>query len=129
MKLYAARLWSHQLFRFLVVGAMNTLFGYSLYVFALLVGLSYQTAVVCSTVLGAIFNFFTTGRIVFGNGALRRIFGFLMVYGVVLLVNLALLVLLVRSGANKVLAQALLLPCIVALSFVLNKYLVFRKSA
>ena len=122
------RFWSHQFFRFLVVGAGNTVFGYSVYVICLWIGIVYQAAAVVSTVLGVLFNFFTTGGIVFRNAALGKILGFIAVYGVTLIINLILLTALVTAGMSKVLAQALVLPLIVVLSFLLNKFLVFREK-
>jgi putative flippase GtrA len=120
-------LWSNQFLRFLIVGAGNTIIGYLLYLIGLWIGLPYQMALICSTILGATFNFFTTGRIVFENDSLKRIIGFLTVYGIILAINLALLTMLVGWGMMKAYAQMVLLPLIVVLSFVLNKYLVFGK--
>lgn len=120
-------LWSHQLLRFFIVGMVNTLVGYALYLTGLWVGIPYQAALTGATVLGAIFNFFTTGRLVFASRALNKIFGFLTVYGITLVVNLALLTWLVEVGVTKAYAQAVLLPLVVFLSFLLNKYLVFGR--
>jgi putative flippase GtrA len=121
------RLWSRQFLRFLVVGVGNTVFGYVVYLIGLGIGVPYQVALIAATVLGAIFNFFTTGRIVFESRALNKIFGFLAVYGITLAVNLVLLIGLVHAGMAKAYAQAALLPVIVTLSFLLNKHLVFGK--
>lgn len=120
-------LWSHQLLRFLVVGMANTLVGYALYLIGLWLGVPYQAALTGATILGAIFNFFTTGRLVFESRALNRISGFLAVYGITFAVNLALLTWLVQAGVAKAYAQAVLLPLIVLLSFFLNKHLVFGR--
>lgn len=124
---WCRHLWSHQFLRFLIVGALNTVVGYLLYLIGLWVGLPYQAALICSTTLGATFNFFTTGRIVFENMVLGKIIAFLVVYGVTLAVNLVLLILLIRSGIGKAYAQAALLPLVVIVSFLLNKYLVFGR--
>jgi len=120
-------LWSHQFLRFLVVGAGNTIVGYLLYLLGLWIGLPYQAALACSTILGVTFNFFTTGRIVFENNALGKMVGFFAVYGITFVINLVLLTLLVRSEMSKVLAQAVLLPLVVMVSFLLNKHLVFGR--
>jgi putative flippase GtrA len=119
------RLWSNQFFRFLAVGAGNTAFGYGVYLICLIIGISYQVAAVIATVLGIVFNFFTTGTIVFRNAALGKIFGFFAVYGVTLAVNLVLLTMLVEAGVSKAFGQALVLPVVVIMSFLLNKFLVF----
>ena len=118
---------SHQLLRFLVVGMANTIVGYALYLIGLWIGAPYEEALTGATVLGAIFNFFTTGRFVFESRALNRIFGFLAVYGIMLAINLALLTWLVRTGVEKAYAQAFLLPLVVLLSYFLNKRLVFGR--
>lgn len=126
IKIWTRRWWANQFFRFLVVGVGNTAFGYGAYLVCLWIGIPYLAAAVISTVLGVVFNFFTTGTIVFRNAAFGRIFGFFAVYGVALAVNLVLLTGLVNAGVSKALAQALVLPVIVLLSFLLNKFLVFR---
>lgn len=125
--IWGKRLWSRQFLRFLIVGAGNTVFGYLLYLIGLWIGLSYQAALAGATIFGAIFNFFTTGRIVFESSALAKIIGFLGVYGVTFVVNLSLLTWLVGAGMAKAYAQAALLPVIVTLSFLLNKHLVFGR--
>lgn len=127
LKVWYGRLWSNQFLRFLVVGVLNTIVGYLLYIIGLWIGLSYQIALICSTILGVTFNFFTTGRIVFQNTTLGKMIGFFAVYGIMLVVNLILLTLLVRSGMSKALGQAVLLPLVVTISFLLNKYLVFGR--
>ncbi len=127
LTLHPRRLWKLRPFRFLLVGAANTLFGYLLYLIGLWIGLPYQAALAVATVLGAIFNFFTTGRIVFENRALRKIFAFLAIYAVIYIANLALLTWAVHAGIAKTLAQGLVLPFVVVLSYILNKYLVFGR--
>ncbi|MHB8885626.1 MAG: GtrA family protein [Methylovirgula sp.] len=127
ISIWSKHIWSYQFLRFLIVGAANTLVGYVLYLIGLWIGIPYQAALSCATVLGAIFNFFTTGRLVFESRALNRIFGFLAVYGITFAVNLALLTWLVQAGMAKAYAQAILLPIVVLLSFLLNKHLVFGR--
>ena len=123
------KLWARPFVRFLVVGAGNTVFGYSLYLVGLLLGGSYTIALAIATILGAVFNFFTTGRVVFRSNALNKIYWFIGVYATIFAVNLALLTWLVGRGVDKAYAQALLLPVVVILSYLLNKHIIFwRKS-
>ena len=56
----------HKFARFLLVGVLNTLFGYFLYGTLILIGLDYKYAVLLATILGDLFNFQTTGRLVLG---------------------------------------------------------------
>jgi putative flippase GtrA len=120
------RFWSNQVLRFLVGGFGNTVFGYALYIAGLALNVPYQLDLVCAAVINVIFNFFTTGYIVFGNRSSAKIIGFVAVYSVTLLINLVGLTWLVTSGISKAFGQAVLLPLIVGLSFLANKFLVFR---
>jgi putative flippase GtrA len=56
----------HKFARFLLVGALNTLFGYFLYGSLILIGINYKLAALLATIQGVLFNFQTTGRLVFG---------------------------------------------------------------
>ena len=56
----------HKFARFLLVGVLNTIFGYFLYGTLILIGLDYKYAVLLATILGDLFNFQTTGRLVLG---------------------------------------------------------------
>ena len=56
----------HKFAKFLLVGVLNTLFGYFLYGSLILIGLNYKYAVLLATIIGVLFNFQTTGRLVFG---------------------------------------------------------------
>jgi putative flippase GtrA len=53
--------------RFLAVGVLNTAFGYALFALLVWAGVWYPAA--ASTIGGMIFNFNTTGRLVFGRPA------------------------------------------------------------
>lgn len=81
-----------RLLRFFIVGGVNTVFGYSAYAAFLFVGFHYAAAALLGTVVGVIFNFFTTGRFVFERvmhgGLLVR---FVAVYAIVYAVNVAAL--------------------------------------
>ncbi|MFN6273722.1 MAG: GtrA family protein [Microcystis sp.] len=56
----------HKLVRFLLVGILNTLFGYFLYGSLILIGINYKLAALLATIIGVLFNFQTTRRLVFG---------------------------------------------------------------
>jgi len=77
----------HKFARFLLVGVLNTLFGYFLYGTLILIGLDYKLAVLLATILGVLFNFQTTGKLVFGSKNNKLIFRFVLVYVVTFLLN------------------------------------------
>ena len=53
--------------RFLIVGTINTLFGYGVFAALITAGLESALALALATIAGVIFNYFTTGKLVFAN--------------------------------------------------------------
>jgi len=124
---FLRRFWEIRLFRFFVIGAVNTLFSYLIYAGAILIGMHYTLATLISTVLGIIFNFFTTGKVVFRSLEGRRFFLFMLVYAVTYVVNILLLRLLVDViHINKLIAGALVTLPVALLSYYLNARWTFR---
>lgn len=127
---FIKQIWSIRLVRFLVIGAVNTAFSYVIYALLVLIGLHYSLATLISTILGIIFNFFTTGRIVFRNMDNRRIIRFILVYILTYLVNVLFLKGLVDGlSMDKLLAGALVTLPVALLSYYLNSIWTFRDSA
>jgi putative flippase GtrA len=138
--------------RFLLVGLLNTGFGYSLYAVLLVLGLSLEWSLLLATVIGVIFNFFTNARLVFGDGRASRFPRFVVAYLVVWLIMapvvravaerhpwvtlVAHLPILGRFESlaaprllDELLAGLLALPLSVTLTYVLLSRLVFRTGA
>jgi len=116
----------HRVARFLVVGVGNTIFSYAVYAAGVLIGLNSALALLVAMVVGVIFNFFTTGRIVFQSRNHRLLPRFIGVYVVIYGINVALLRLLQGVGLDPLLAQALCLPITVTLSFLAMRFWVFN---
>lgn len=137
--------------RFLFVGVLNTMFGYGLFVLFIWFGMHYSIALFCANFLGILFNYKTTGYIVFETRSNRLLLHFFLVYGIVYLFNLCELYLLDASNLyetildwdfmkflddlplNKekigdVIGQAITLLPNAILSFLLNKIFVFKKK-
>lgn len=123
------RLWRLRFARFLVVGVFNTIFGYGVFFVLLQAGNSPTGALALATIIGVIFNFFTTGGVVFANVEASRLWRFAAVYGLVFIFNATLLEAAVRLGVPAASAQALLLAPCVALSYFLNRAFVFNVAA
>lgn len=115
-----------QLLRFVAVGALNTAVGYLIYAVLVWVGFNYAVAAAAGTVLGVLFNFKSTGRLVFGSNDNRLLRRFICVYLLVYLVNVVGLTVFTRFGFSAYMAGLLMLPPAACLSFVLNKRYVFR---
>lgn len=115
----------HPFVRFLAVGALNTLFGYGCFVLLLFVGLHYTLALLLGTMLGVLFNFKTTGTLVFGSRDNRLLARFVGTYAVIYACNVVAIGLLLRTGLSAQAAGAVLLLPMAALAFVLNRKFVF----
>ena len=89
-------------------------------------GLPYSLALLLATILGVLFNFKTTGVIVFKNKNNLLVFRFFAVYGITYLGNLGGLALLVYFGVDVYIGQAVLLIPSGLFAFMLNKLFVFR---
>lgn len=113
--------------RFVLVGGINTLFGYGLFSLLIYLSFHYTLAVALSTIMGVLFNFFTTGRLVFKNFDANKIFRFIFIYIVLYLINIGSLFILESFGYLNMYVNALVLIIPLSiLSFILNKYYVFR---
>lgn len=111
--------------KFLLVGGVNTAFGYSVFVFSLWLGMHYAVAAAVATVLGVLFNFKSTGRLVFQNKGNHLLPKFISVYVVVYVVNVLGLAVLLRFGITEWLGGLILILPSAMLSYVLNSRYVF----
>jgi len=117
-----------QIVKFIGIGIINTLFGYSLYALFIYIGFDYKYAVFFSTVLGILFNFKTIGRFVFESHDNLLILKFFGVYVVIYIVNISLIKGFLLLGTSYYLAGFVaLFPCAI-LSFILNKKFVFTQT-
>ena len=113
---------------FLVVGLLNTAVGYAIYLGGIEVHAPPAVALGIATVLGACFNYASTGFLVFANRTLGRLPHFIAAYALTYLVNAGALEGLLAVGVGPALAQLALLPFVAVLSFVLFRQYVFSKS-
>lgn len=74
--------------RFIFVGGLNTAFGLGLYLLLIWIGLSYIWATLIAHIAGILFNFVTTGTLVFENSDKRLIFKFFLNYGLTYFINI-----------------------------------------
>lgn len=114
--------------RFVCVGALNTAFGYGIYLAGLWLGLVPVVALAVATMVGALFNYFSIGRLVFGFGGMEKLPVFAVVYLVAYLFNAALLQALIMAHVTPWLGQILVLPLVVAVNYGLMRLWVFRSS-
>ena len=115
-----------QLLAFLLVGALNTLFGYSLYGAFIFIGMDYWLAVLISTILGVLFNFKTTGQFVFNNTDNSFFIKYAMVYAFVYLFNIVVIKSMQLFTNNLYYAGIVAMIPAAIIAFILTKLFVFK---
>jgi len=117
-----------QFIKFLFVGFINTLFGYTMYAIFVTIQPSQFAALLMQYILGVFWNFKTTGALVFRNKDNSLIFKFFCAYIFTFAVNFVCLKALGAMGFGKYISQALLVLPVAILSFAIFKYFVFKKE-
>lgn len=115
--------------RFLLVGLLNTFFGYTIFAVFIFLGFHYIIATLISTVLGILFNFKTIGTLVFRNSKGHLIVRFIVVYAFIYCLNIAFLKILSLLSFNMYIAGLVLLLPMAVTAYVLNDHFVYRERA
>jgi len=116
-----------QIFNFILVGIINTIFGYTVYALCISLGFNYIISTLIATIIGILFNFKTIGKYVFESTNNRLIFKFFSVYVAVFFLNILIIKISKSYGYNDYISGAIALLPSASLSFVLNKYYVFKR--
>ena len=112
--------------KFVLVGILNTAFGYLVFALLLFLGLHYTLAVILSTIAGVLFNFKTTGTLVFKNHNNKLIFKFVAVYTITTTLGIIILRMAELAHINLYLAGLVSTGICAIISFLLNKNWVFK---
>ena len=115
-------------YKYLLIGGVNTVFGYCVFAFLLFFGIHYSLAVLVATILGILFNFQTYGRFVFKNHSWNLLGRFVFVYTIIYLANITLLLAFDLLVSNLYISGAMATPVIAYLGYILNKRYVWIKS-
>ena len=115
-------------YKYLLIGGVNTVFGYCVFAFLLFFGIHYSLAVLVATILGILFNFQTYGRFVFKNHSWNLLGSFVFVYTTIYLVNITLLLIFDLFVSNLYISGVMTTPIIAYLGYILNKRYVWIKS-
>lgn len=114
--------------KFVLVGIINTMFGYGLFAFLLYCNIHYALASVLATIISVLFNFKTTGTLVFKNHDNRLIFKFISVYCFTTILSIIGLKIAKIFGVNLYFAGLILTGIMAIITFILQKKYVFRKE-
>lgn len=117
-----------QIVRFVCVGIANTLFSYGIYAGLIYLGLGYASANLVALILGILLSYKTQGMLVFRTSTNRRLIRFVMAWGVIYLLNIFLIARFIALGLNPYISGALALPFVTLLSYLSQRFFVFRAS-
>lgn len=118
-----------EVLKFLISGAINAAFGYSVFALIFILTGAHRFAVVFATVIGIVFNYITTGRFVFERADWRAFPRFAFIYALLCVVNIGLLDMGRMMNVSPLFGQLLALCIIVPTTFVLLRSFVFRRHA
>lgn len=129
IRFLASKTKANHLIRFVLVGVLNTSFSYLIYAGLLFIGLGFQLANLIALVIGIFFSFKTQGHFVFDNPDNRLLGRFVLSWAVIYVCTITVIGQIIAFGFDPYAAGALSLPFSVALSYLTQKYFVFRQSA
>ena len=115
-------------YKYLIVGGVNTVFGYSVFAILIFFGFHYSLAVLIATILGVLFNFQSYGRLVFKNYSWDFLPRYVTVYIIIYFVNLILLLIFDLLVSNLYISGLMVIPFIAYLGYFLNKRYVWKTS-
>lgn len=118
----------HRWLRFLLVGGMNTAFGYGIYALLLFAGLNYALANLLALWLGLVFSFRTHSGLVFRQRQWRRFFRYLLSWCAIYLLNIGIIALLLQRGISAYVAGIITIAPAAVLSYLAQRHFVFRPS-
>lgn len=115
-----------RLVRFLLVGLLNTAVGYGLFALFTWSGFNYPIAIALATAGGVLFNFQSIGRLVFDGAHWSKLGRFIAAYAVIYAANVGGIKLLLGTGINVYLANAVLIVPLALFSYFLQRTFVFK---
>ena len=115
-----------QFVKFLFVGFINSLFGYGCFSLFLYMGLHYSLALLLATMCGVIFNFKSTGILVFSSHNNRLIFRFVGSYTLIYFINVAGIKAFSYIGVTPYIGAAILILPMAVIAYMFNKRFVFN---
>lgn len=107
---------------------MNALLGYAIYALFTLLGIGPTVALILTYIVAVPINYLTTGKLVFNVRNLAVLTRFITSYVIVYFANLLMLTILISNDFSQLSAQAVAVPFMAILSFLIFKYAVFKKN-
>jgi putative flippase GtrA len=112
--------------KFVLVGILNAAFGSGVYALLIFAGSPIWCALLVGNAAGVIFNFFTTGRMVFSGAPLAKLPRFVVAYLACYIINYAAIRVLVSLGFSPIKSQLCMVVPVALLSFYTMSRYVFN---
>jgi putative flippase GtrA len=116
---------NNEFVRFIGIGIINTLFAYMLFILFITLEMHYIFAVLFSTIIGVLFSFTTFGNLVFKKNK-KSFFRFILLYIFLYFINISIIGYIKTFYINNYIAGAISSTFCAFLSFLINKYYVFK---
>ena len=119
------------IYKFIFAGILNTIFGYIIFSLIFYLLNQKELSLTLSFIISIFFNYFTIGSYVFNNNhTSKKLVSFIAVYLFIYLLNLLhLLITVDLLLLNVYLSQFITLFYLPAISYIINKNYVFKKSS
>lgn len=114
--------------RFIVVGFLNTIFGYSVFLTLLLAGYAGPVALLVATGAGFVWNYFSYSKGLQGALSFVSVFRYILTFIIIYVTNVSAFNLLRTVIRHDWLAQMICLPLVALLTAVLFRLWVFPVS-
>ncbi len=128
MLIFLKTFWQQPFFRFLFVGGLNTLFGYLVLALLLFLKVNLPLAIFFGMVIGIIFNFFTTGKVVFQSFTRWQFIKFIFIYLMIYLTNVTMIKIVQHHQFNYYFSIVLVMIPMSFITYFLLKMVVFTKN-
>jgi len=115
-----------KIFKFGLIGVLNSAWSYFLYAFFLYLGLSYGPASLLTILLSIGLGFLTQGTLVFGGATRRALPRFIAAWVVIYALYLLVVGLTQHLGLNNYIGGLIATPMVACLSYVLQSRYVFQ---
>lgn len=117
-----------QFIRFLIVGILNTAFGYGVYTLFLFLGIQYQIASLAALICGILFSFNTQRKFVFTSTKKGLFIRFVLCWVCIYLLNIYLIGQCMAFGFDAYVSGAIAIIPITLSSYILQRFVVFNKE-
>jgi putative flippase GtrA len=119
---------NHQFTRFIIVGAANTSFSYSIYALLLFIGQGFRIAGLFSMVFGILISFKMQGKFVFRNPSNRLFWRYIIMWSTIYFVYTSFIGILTSLGLNAYVSGILAYPAALVSSYLFQKKFVFARN-